>query len=737
MSQPITENWLLEDQGNPWQLTSKQMHNSPYPFIANGYISQQIPPEGQGMLTPQVHCSRSGSLIHGLYNEQPLPKHILEFAHAHFPKDHPLTQQALAEIPLWSTLQLGIDNIKYTRANGCHKNYQQTLDLKTATVTTKDTWTATENKTVKVNTKIYLSYADKNLAIITTEFTPNFNGEIYFEDIIDASIINPLRNINITTGEINTLTAQTNTKDNTLLIASKIITTENPSATTTIEKNSTKINRKITFHVTAKQKQIITKLVAIYTNQDGDTLPAQATTLLNKASENLVAFRKAHTKTWHKLWQHRIEIDGAPGLQKLTNTVLYQCYCQLRKGVNWSLGPTGISGSMQWAGIIFWDADLWIGPPLMLLNPTLARCIYQYRHRMLAGAKRNAQAKSYAGARFPWESTDTGDETCFAYTAEQDHIVADIALTQWQYYLVTQDKNYRQKMEEIILACADYWTDRIVYNQNKDRYEIHNVCCADEYSGIVNNNTYTNYSAVKTLEIASTILKQQQKTIPIKWQQIINKMHYPYDKQKDLFLEYENYNGETIKQADTALLIYPYAMPLSKEQKNNIVEYYRHKYPHEKIMMGSAFDGIIYCEQQKPEKAWQALLDLLPHFLGPFLLPSETPTNNVFSFMTGIGGFLQLIINGFAGIRINTTTSHPEPTPTLRHPALDAGSRSTQSVHYSEQTLDSAVKPRNDVEQLTINPCLPKQISAINLIGIHDQGENKTIEITREQNHDN
>jgi hypothetical protein len=97
-------------------------------------------------------------------------------------------------------------------------------------------------------------------------------------------------------------------------------------------------------------------------------------------------------------------------------------------------------------------------------------------------------------------------------------------------------------------------------------------------------------------------------------------------------------------------------------------------------MMSSAFDGIIYCEQQKPEQAWHALLDLLPHFSTPFLSVSESPTNNVASFMTGLGGLLQLIINGFCGLRVHE-------------------------------------------DELKLNPCLPKPIKKITLKGIHYRGE--------------
>ncbi len=54
----------------------------------------------------------------------------------------------------------------------------------------------------------------------------------------------------------------------------------------------------------------------------------------------------------------------------------------------------------------------------------------------------------------------------------------------------------------------------------------------------------------------------------------------------------------------------------------------------------------------------RAMLDsLLPHsyqghLRGPFLMLSETPTNDAVNFVTGAGGFLQQVIYGYTGLRL-------------------------------------------------------------------------------------
>ncbi len=61
-------------------------------------------------------------------------------------------------------------------------------------------------------------------------------------------------------------------------------------------------------------------------------------------------------------------------------------------------------------------------------------------------AEQHATATGFAGARFPWESALDGTEQIpppVSVNSEglyEQHITADIALAQWQYYLATGDR---------------------------------------------------------------------------------------------------------------------------------------------------------------------------------------------------------------------------------------------------------------------------------------------------------
>jgi protein-glucosylgalactosylhydroxylysine glucosidase len=53
------------------------------------------------------------------------------------------------------------------------------------------------------------------------------------------------------------------------------------------------------------------------------------------------------------------------------------------------------------------------------------------------------------------------------------------------------------------------------------------------------------------------------------------------------------------------------------------------------------------------------------HLKGPFLMLSETPTNDAVNFVTGAGGFLQQVIFGWTGLRLGEQGLEPAFPPLL------------------------------------------------------------------------
>jgi hypothetical protein len=86
---------------------------------------------------------------------------------------------------------------------------------------------------------------------------------------------------------------------------------------------------------------------------------------------------------------------------------------------------------------------------------------------------------------------------------------------------------------------------------------------------------------------------------------------------------------------------------------------------------GGALMGTALLSVDAAELGDRALVDsLLPHsyqnwLKGPFLMLSETPTNNAVNFLTGAGSFLQQVIYGYTGLRLGEKGLEPAFDPVL------------------------------------------------------------------------
>jgi len=137
---------------------------------------------------------------------------------------------------------------------------------------------------------------------------------------------------------------------------------------------------------------------------------------------------KAHEREWSKLWESDIIIEGDDLAQKDIRFALYHLYSFAREGTAYSLSPMGLSG-LGYNGHVFWDTELWMFPPLLMMHPEIARSLLEYRFERLQAAKQNAFSHGYKGALFPWESADDGAEETpvWAITGPfEHHISADV-----------------------------------------------------------------------------------------------------------------------------------------------------------------------------------------------------------------------------------------------------------------------------------------------------------------------
>ena len=362
-----------------------------------------------------------------------------------------------------------------------------------------------------------------------------------------------------------------------------------------------------------------------------------------------------HTKAWDELWKSDIQIEGDQQSQQDVHSMIYHLYSFTREGTALSPSPMGLSG-LGYNGHVFWDTELWMFPSVLMLHPEIAKSMVEYRFQRLEAAKRNAFSKGFKGAMFPWESAETGVEETPVWALSgpfEHHITACVAIAAWNYYCVTQDKNWlREKGWPILSATANFWASRVERN-GSGKYDINNVVAADEWAENVDNNAFTNAAAKANLQFATEAAKLLGINPDADWMNTANNI--PILKMPDgVTREHATYNGEGIKQADVNLLAYPLKQVTDAAQVKKDLEYYEARVPDEGTpAMTQAIFTLLYARAGNKEKAWHWFQDAyLPNLNPPFRVIAETKGGTNPYFATGAGGILQSVMMGFGGLEI-------------------------------------------------------------------------------------
>jgi trehalose/maltose hydrolase-like predicted phosphorylase len=361
-----------------------------------------------------------------------------------------------------------------------------------------------------------------------------------------------------------------------------------------------------------------------------------------------------HHAEWEKLWQSDIVVTGDDQLQKDIRFALYHLYSFAREGTAYSLSPMGLSG-LGYNGHVFWDTELWMYPPLLVLHPEIAKSLLEYRFNRLGAAKQNAFSHGYKGAMFPWESSDEGteDTPVWALTGPfQHHITGCVGWAFWKYYQVTKDKTWlRERGFPVLKEVADFWSSR-VERKGPGQYQINNVIGANEWQENIDNNAFTNGMAITVLEYATQAAIELgikpdpdwihvSKNIPI--------LKFPDGTTK----ENATYDGVDIKQADVNLLSYPLEIVKDRSQIEKDLKYYEPRMSAEGPAMGHSVLATLYAKLGQPEKAFEIFQkSYKPNEVPPFGVLAETPGGTNPYFATGAGGMLQAVIFGFGGLQI-------------------------------------------------------------------------------------
>ena len=406
-----------------------------------------------------------------------------------------------------------------------------------------------------------------------------------------------------------------------------------------------------------------------------------------------------------------VEIDGPAEDQQAINAMRLTLAAAIHPKVGRSVAPHGTSSTL-YNGRVFWDAEMWVFPSLLLLDPERAKAILDYRLSRTGAAFENAEqwAKekgiklSNAAMKFPWESGLSGNELATGEFKDELHVNGGVlwALHQGQLFGVVASK----QTAPIAQGLSAFWrglltarpipsVDAGFDSRSRDEaprnlYDLKNVLGVDEWRR-VDNELYTNLLAQWTINGRT-------------WKRPTWAPELYLPRRAGSFTAYEGERQNVFKQANTLLAVYPLQYAGAEKEAERLLALYAHKLDRRGPPMAEAIHATARARFGDPDEAYSEWRKGWKEFMRNGLF-SESRKEDRTVFVTGAGGCLQTVLYGFAGFRID----------------------------YQQNPDAKWSMPLRDGGWLNVSPRLPTDWKRITLRGVKILGKKLTFVITADR----
>lgn len=448
----------------------------------------------------------------------------------------------------------------------------------------------------------------------------------------------------------------------------------------------------------------ILKMTIVSTSRDpeGFLSEEEMKSRLEEFAKKETKIREEHIQAWADLWKcSEIQIEGDDEAQRAVNFAIYHLLrCANDRDSRIAICAKGFAGEAYF-GHFFWDTEVYLLPFFLYTQPRTARNLVEFRIKTLEGAKKNARAYGYAGARYPWESSVSGEEQCpnWQYADHEVHVTADVTLGIWHYYKNTQDLELLREAAPVFIETSRYWMERISRNPDGSVH-INGVMGPDEYVCFCDDNAYTNYLAALSLKNTVRVLKKLEEEEPgigsrlgvdeeycrlledtaehmvihrdsegrmlqckhfeeleePEFEQLWTDRSKPFGQ----FVSQErNYRTKSLKQADVLMLFYLFGQDMDQESLEDNYRYYLPYTTHDSSL-SSIIHAILCCRRGKADEAYQFFQSA-----AGIDIDEEGKGAAEGIHIANCGGIWQAIVFGFAGLCWAYESETPRFSPVL------------------------------------------------------------------------
>jgi maltose phosphorylase len=625
--------------------------------------------------------------------------------------------------PSWIGIQVALGNTELDLAAAKIEQFRRALNMKTGVLHRHFRATLPDGKQVEVTSQRFCSMADGEVGAIKYTITPlNFSATARITLPIDADVVNKDSNYDEKFWNAVYQEAQ---------MGWAIVTAETKKTffhvCTGMEYDFESEGKKLKGKVFTNTREKYADNVAEVELKQGVpfTIYKYAVVLSseNHEKQHLVnicrakldeiqkkgfdQLRSEHESVWAHKWEEcDITIEGDIAAQqgiRFNIFQLMQTYTGDDERLN--IGPKGFTGE-KYGGSTYWDTEAYCLPfYLGTSEPRVPRNLLVYRYKHLPKAIENAKKLGFTdGAAFYPFVTMNGEECHneWEITFEEIHRTSAMAYAMRDYIDYTGDQNYLVEYGlEVLIGIARFWSQRVNWSTDKNKYVILGVTGPNEYENNVNNNFYTNYLGAWTLRFAQAAVDYVKKSNPARyqeisrktsfreveettrWREIVTNMYYPRDEKRGVYLQQDGFLDKElltvkdlrpedrplnqkwswdrilrscfIKQADVLQGIFLFEDDFSVDEIKRNFDFYEPMTVHESSL-SPCVHVILASKLGYEEKAYEMYLRTSRLDLDDYNNDTEDGLH-----ITSMAGTWMSVVKGFGGMRVRDGKLHFQP----------------------------------------------------------------------------
>ncbi len=608
--------------------------------------------------------------------------------------------------PSWIGLHIKI-NGELLDLNTCLevKNFRRQLNMKEGWYERSFTAMLPNHQEIQVKVLRFLSLRYDELGALRYEITPlTTEATIEIESYLDSGIKN--NDANWDERFWNTLEISSEDNFATILAETKKtgfkvhtfmqnqLFIDNKALNISPKENKKENYIGLQYEVKVKQNQSfrIEKYGGYSISNDYSTLSKSKT--LTKSIALFDSLLEKQKEDWATIWETSdIVIEGDEKAQQGIRFNIFQLnQTYSGKYAHLNIGPKGFTGE-KYGGSTYWDTEAYCLPFYMATKGAeVARNLLMYRYNQLDKAIENAQKLGFTGGAALYPMVTMNGEEChneWEITFEEIHRNGAIAFAIYNYTRYTGDESYIKEYGiKVLIAIARFWTQRVSFSAEKQKYVILGVTGPNEYENNINNNFYTNYLASWCLRYAAKQVTTLQKEDITKeetqqWLHIAQNIYLPYSEKYGVYLQQDGFldkdlkpvsaipaeerplnqhwswdrilRSPYIKQADTLQGFYFFEDHFTKEELQKHYEFYEPFTVHESSL-SPCVHSVLASALGKTDEAYTLYLRTARLDLDDYNKEVHEGLH-----ITSMAGTWLSIVEGFAGMRVKNGELHFTP----------------------------------------------------------------------------